>query len=111
MRIAKSREVAFFAEADAIPDIVTTIDEQVLPRFAALPHFLGFVALKSESGPRAEVVGLSFWASGLEDSEAVSEEFRDEVHRVTGTTPSRKSYDVLRVMVYDSEGEICVDLP
>lgn len=110
MRIAKSRVVAFYAEADLIPGIVSTIDEQVLPRFSALPHFLGFVALQSESGPRSEVVGISMWASGLDDSEAVSEEFRDEVHRVTGTTPSRKSYDILRVMVYDADGELCVDL-
>jgi len=51
------------------------------------------------------------WDAGLEDSEAISEEFRNEVHRVTGTTPSRKSYDIVRVMVYDSDGELCVDIP
>ena len=111
MRQAKSRIVSFFAESDQIPEVVHAIDNEVLPRFNQLPHFLGFVGLQSESGSRPEVVGISLWASDLDTSEAASEEFRDEIHRVTGTTPSRKGYDVLRVMVYDGDGELCIDLP
>jgi hypothetical protein len=111
MRVAKSRVITFFAEEEAIPTIVTTIDQEVLPRFTALPHFLGFVGLRSETGSRPEVVGISMWDSGLEDSEDISDQFRDEVHRVTGTTPSRRGYDILRVVVYDSDGELCVDIP
>ncbi len=111
MRLAKSRVITFFTEEENIPGIVTTIDQEVLPRFSALPHFLSFVGLRSETGNRPEVVGISMWDAGLEESEAISEEFRDEVHRVTGTTPSRKSYDIVRVMVYESNGELCVAIP
>jgi len=107
----KSRVVSFFTDAALIPDIVRSLDDEVLPRFQALPHFVGFVALRSETGPRPEVVGISLWETGLEGSEAVSEEFRSEVHRVTGTKPSRRGYDTLRVMVYDGDGRVCVDLP
>ena len=111
MPLAKSRVVNFFANADAVPEIVKAIDEEVLPRFSSLPHFLGFVALESEAGPRVEIVGISMWLAGLEESEAVSEEFRDEILRLTGTTPARKGYNIRRVMVRDANGDLCVDLP
>ena len=59
MRLAKSRVITFFTEEENIPGIVTTIDQEVLRRFSALPHFLGFVGLRSETGNRPEVVGIS----------------------------------------------------
>lgn len=111
MQTVKSRVVSFFADADLIPDIVRAIDEDVLPRYQELPHFVSFVALRSETGPRPEVVAISVWRSGLEGSEEISEAFRDEVHRVTGTTPSRRGYDTLRIVAYDADGQACVDLP
>jgi hypothetical protein len=107
---AKSRIVNFYVEPESVSTIVRAIDEEVLPRFAALPHFLGRVLLQSEAGPRPEVVRISMWAAGLENSEAISEEFRDEVLRLTGTNPARRAYDNLRIMVRDTDGEICVDL-
>jgi hypothetical protein len=81
-----------------------------VPRFSLLPHFLGFVALRSESGPRREIVAMSFWDDGLEGSESVSQEFRDEIRRVGATNPSRKAYDIVRVMVRDTQGEPYLDL-
>ena len=108
----KSRQVSFYVEPRLVPDVITTIDEEVLPRFSQMPHFLGFVALQSElGGARPEIVALSFSDDGLEDSETASEEFRDEIQRVTGTTSSRKAFDILRVMVHDTNGAPCHDSP
>ncbi len=103
--------MSFFVEQDQIPLVVQAVQEEVLPRFTQLPHFLGFVALQSEVGPRPEVVTMSFWEDGLEDSEAIAEEFRDEIVRVTGKTAARKAFDILRVMVRNTAGEVCVDSP
>jgi len=103
--------MSFFIDQDQIPLVIREVQEGVLPRFSELPHFLGFVALQSEVGPRPEIVAMSFWEDGLEDSEAVAEEFRDEIVRVTGKTPARKAFDILRVMVRNTDGEVCVDSP
>ena len=105
----KSRQVSFFVEEDLLPSVMRTVEDEVLPRFPRMSHFLGFVALRSEQGPRPEIVALSFWDDGLEDSEAVSEAFRSELQRVTGTASARKAFDILRVMVRDTKGEPCVD--
>jgi hypothetical protein len=53
---------------------------------------------------------MSFWDDGLEGSESVSQEFRDEIRRVGATNPSRKAYDIVRVMVRDTQGEPYLDL-
>lgn len=107
----KSRCVSFFVDELLIPEVVRRIQDDVLPRFSQLPHFLGFVALQSELGPRPEVVAMSFWDEGLDDSEAISEDFRNEIEAVTGTTPARRAFDILRVMVRDTNGQVCLDSP
>jgi len=103
--------VSFFVDEHLIPEVVRRVQDDVLPRFSQLPHFLGFVALQSELSPRPEIVAISFWDEGLDDSEAVSEEFRNEIEVVTGTTPARRAFDVLRVMVRDTNGRVCLDSP
>jgi hypothetical protein len=107
----KSRQVSFFVEEDLLPIVMRTVQDEVLPRFCQMPHFLGFIALRSEMGPRPEVVARSFWDDGLEDFEAISEEFRGELQRLAGTASSRKAFDILRVMVRDTNGEPCLDSP
>jgi len=106
----KSRQVSFFVEPDLVSGVMNAVVNDVLPRFSQLPHFLGFVALQSESGPRKEIVAMSFWDDELEGSESVSREFRAEIRRVVGTNPTRKTYDILRVMVRDTHGQPCLDL-
>jgi len=54
---------------------------------------------------------MSFWDDGLEDSEAISDSFRSEIQNVTGTAPARRAFDVLRVMVRDTNGDVCLDSP
>jgi hypothetical protein len=106
----KARSVIFFAEADQIADVKRRINEEVLPRFSDIPEFLGFVALQSE-GSRPEVVAMSFWKEGLERSEAISEEFRDVIERVTGAALARKEFDIVKIMMRGPSGEVCLDLP
>ena len=105
-----TRLVSFFAEPDQIPEIDRRINEEVLPRFLAVPQFLGFIVLQSD-GSRPEIVAMSLWNEGLEGSEAISEKFRDEVERVTGAAPARKEFNVLKMIVRGPSGEVVLDLP
>jgi len=104
-----TRFVSFFAESDQLPDVKCRIEKEVLPRFLAIPQFLGFVALQSE-GSRPEIVAMSFWEDSLESSEAISEEFRDEIERVTGTTPARKQFNVAKMLVRGPNGKVFLNL-
>jgi hypothetical protein len=106
----KSRQVSFFVEPDLLPGIMSAIANDVLPRFGQLPHFLGFVALQSESGYRREIVAMSFSDDELEGSESVSKDFRDEIRRIAGTNPTRRGYEILRVVVRDAHGRPCLNL-
>jgi hypothetical protein len=109
--VVKSRRVTFFVERRQIPEVMRTIETVVLPLYSARPHFPGFIALQSELGTRPEIVVISLWDNGLEDTEALSEAFRDEIQRATGMLPSRQAFDILRVMVRDINGHICLDSP
>jgi len=107
----KSRSVSFFVPDELVPEVVRRVQDEVLPRFSQMPHFLGFVTLQSELGPRPEIVAMSFWDDGLEGSEASSEDFRNEIEAITGTTPARRAFDILKVMVRDTNGKPCLDSP
>jgi hypothetical protein len=76
-----------------------------------LPRFLGFLALQSELGTRSEIVIITLWDDGLEATEELSEAFRNEIQRATGMMPARQAFDILRVMVRDAEGAVCLDSP
>lgn len=106
----KARSVIFFVLPDQMPDVERRIHEEVLPRFAQFPEFLGFVALQSD-GSRPEVTAMSFWSDELEGSEAISEEFRDDIERVTGAALARREFTIVKLMIRDSNGDICLDLP
>jgi hypothetical protein len=106
----KARSVIFFVLPDQMADVERRIHDEVLPRFAQCPEFLGFVALQSD-GSRPEVTAMSFWNDGLEGSEAISEEFRDEIEGVTGSALARREFTIVKLMIRDSNGEICLDLP
>jgi hypothetical protein len=97
----QGRSVNFFIDSEQLPDVLQAIDENVVPRFTALPHFVGLVVLRSRHGARTEVTGISLWDGELEDSEEIAAEFRKEVHRVAGTSASRKEFDVLRLEFRD----------
>ena len=89
----KARFVNFFAGSDRIPDVKRRINEEVLPRFSAIDEFLGFIILQSV-GSRPEIIAISFGDRGLDGSEAISEEFRDEMERVTGAVTAATTGNV-----------------
>ncbi|MGD0379452.1 MAG: hypothetical protein ABSC30_05650 [Acidimicrobiales bacterium] len=101
----KGRTVNFFIEPEALPEVLRAIDEDVLPRFRALPHFVGVVVLQSERGARIEVAGISLWDGDLEESEEIASEFRREVQRVAGTGAARTAYEVIRLELRDVPGD------
>ena len=98
----KGRTVNFFIEPEALPEVLRAIDEDVLPRYRALPNFVGVVVLQSQRGVRVEVAGISIWDGALEDSEEIAAEFRKEVHRVAGTGAARTEYEVIRLELRDN---------
>src|ERR1700722_7198950 len=93
----KGRTANFFINPEALPEVLRSIDEDVLPRYRALPNFVGVIVLQSERGARVEVAGISLWDGELEDSEEIAAEFRREVQRVAGTGAARTAYDVIRL--------------
>ena len=100
--------MVFYAEEEPKPDVKRRIDEEVLPRFSEVPHFLGFVAFQSE-GSR-QVVAMSFWDDGLEGSEAFSEEFRIEMERVTGAALARREFTIVRMLMRGADGAVYLDV-
>lgn len=103
----KSRMVQFYVESDELPLVMSTISNEVIPRFEQLPHFLGLTILKSDTTPRSEIMATSYWDDGLEGSAEESQRFVDEIIRVTGHNPSRKVFDILYAQVRDSSGALC----
>jgi hypothetical protein len=102
----KGRTVNFFIEREALPEVLRAIDEDVLPRYRALPHFVGVIVLQSVRGPRVEVAGISLWDGSLEDSEEIAAEFRQEVNRVAGTGAARTEYEVIRLELADGPKDL-----
>ena len=102
----KGRTVNFFIDPESLPEVLRVIDEDVMPRFRELPHFVGVVVLQSRRGSRVEIAGISLWDGDLEDSEEIAAEFRREVHRVAGTGAARTAYEVIRLELRDSNEEI-----
>jgi len=101
-RAVSVRSVLFFAEQDQMAEVERRINYDVLPRFSELPGFLGFLALLSDR-TRPEIIAMSFWHGELENSEAISERFRDEIERVTGAAPAREEFKVITMVMRDRD--------
>ncbi len=97
----KGRTVNFYVDPESLPEVLRAMDEDVIPRFRALPHFVGVVVLQSQRGSRIEIAGISLWDGDLEDSEEISAELRREVQRVAGTGAARTEYEVIRLELRD----------
>jgi predicted secreted protein len=100
----RSRQVNFFVGEERLSEVMEAVTNDVVPRFRELPHFLGLTVLKGDGVRRAELLATSYWDDGLEDSEAISMEFMDEIYRATGTNPSVKAYDIVFAAVRCSDG-------
>jgi hypothetical protein len=106
----KCRQVSFYLEPDLVPAALASITDDVLPRFLALPHFRGYVAMQSEDRSRREIVVTSFWDDGLAESEEASLAFVEAVQHAAGTNPARRTFEVLGAVVVDPSGQEPVDL-
>lgn len=69
-----------------------------------LPHFLGVTLVKTDHGDRAEVITTPYWDDGLEGSDEASVRFVGEIHRITGSNPTRKTFDILYAELWGGVG-------
>jgi hypothetical protein len=100
----KSRQVSFYVQLHEVSKLMAAVQDHVIPRYEALPHFLGLTVIKCDVRSRTEIIVTSFWDDGLEGSEQESSNFIDEIHKATGASPSRKAFDTLYAQVRDSAG-------
>jgi len=108
--IMKCRELTFYIDPNLLDASMTRVVDEVLPRFLGLSHFRGYVALESDHGSRRKVIVLSFWNDHLEESEAASLAFVDAVFEVTGTNPTRQTFELLSGMLIDFNGENRIEI-
>jgi hypothetical protein len=52
----KSRTVSFYIDLDALPPLMAAIEDIVIPRYEAIPQFLGLTLIKHDVLDRAEVI-------------------------------------------------------
>jgi heme-degrading monooxygenase HmoA len=100
----KCRQVTFFVENPDLVAMMEAVRDRVIPSYESLPHFQGVTVVRSDLGPRSEVVVTSFWDDGLEDSEEMSNRFVEEIAHATGRNPIRKPYETLYAQVRNSLG-------
>jgi hypothetical protein len=106
-----SRQVTAFVEPDALHSVVDTLIDEVLPVYCETPHFLGFTVIKSEAGPRTEIVATSYWDDGLEGSAHLSDQFMANIRAIEGVSASRRTFEILYVTMRDTTGGLCADRP
>jgi hypothetical protein len=100
----KSRVVSFYIDLDTLPPLMAAVEDLVIPRYEAIPHFLGLTLIKRDVQERAEVIVTSFWDDSLDESENQAKRFFDAITQLTGTNPSRRSYDTLYAKLRDPTG-------
>jgi hypothetical protein len=91
----RCRQTYFYVNKDRLPEVLKVVVDVLVPEYREVPHFLGATLIKADHGNRAEVITTSYWDDGLEGSEEVSLRFVDEIHRISGSNPSRKRFDTL----------------
>ena len=104
----KSRQLTFYVDSADLATVMEVVRDRVFPRYAALPHFLGLTAMKSDRDQRSEVIVTSFWDDGLQGSDDAAARFVSEIAELTGSNPIRATFDTLFAQVRDSTGTFCV---
>jgi hypothetical protein len=95
----RGRTVSFYIDSELMPTVLQVVDNELLPIYSSMPHFLGLVILESEvAGGRPEVVGLSVWDEEMDDSETVINGFLQRLYETTGVSASQRTYRVLRLV-------------
>jgi len=91
----KARTLTFSIDPARVPQVLEALDEQILPEYRKMPNFVGLVILQADHA-RRELVGISVWDGGLEDSAELLASFRQRLTALAGTAPTTATYDVLR---------------
>lgn len=103
--IVKARQVNFFIDPDMQEEVFRVIDEDVLPRYKALPHFVGMmlaegpIHTKLDGGRRREMLGVSLWDDSLDDSDSMVAHFRRRLLEISHETVAQKDFGVVRFVV------------
>jgi hypothetical protein len=100
----QSRQVTFYVDTATLAPMMVAIRDRVIPRYEALPHFLGLTAIKHDGLTQAEVIVTSFWDDGVAGSTDAAARFIDEIVTLTGRNPIRKTFDTLFAQVRTSSG-------
>lgn len=92
----KARTLTFYVDPERIAEVLRVLDEEILPRYRAMPNFVSLVLLHADYASR-ELLGLSVWDGDLAGSEEIMASFRQRLTSIAGIAPTAGTYDVLRV--------------
>lgn len=93
----RARTLSFYIDPSQLIDVMRVVDEEIVPAYRSMPHFVGLVILRSERTPR-QVIGMSFWDGDLEESEELIEGFRQRLREVADTSLATEPHEVLRLV-------------
>jgi hypothetical protein len=94
----KARTVSFYIDPEFVPQVLETLDNELIPRYQEVPHFVGLVVLEGEAEGRPEFVGISVWDGDRTDCDEVIEVFLRRLFDVAGTAATTRRYNVVRLV-------------
>ena len=92
-----ARSLTFYIEPDRLDEVLSVVDELIVPIYRELPEFVGLVVLQAEH-VRRELIGLSVWDGNLAASEEAIAGFREKIAVVSGASAATETFDVLRLV-------------
>jgi hypothetical protein len=104
-----SRQVTAFVAPESLDAVIATLIDEVLPIYREAPHFLGFTVVKSDKGPRTEVVAMSYWDDGLEGTAQLSDKFVAQIRAIDGVSAARRSFEIVHASMRDTTGDFCAE--
>lgn len=97
----RARTVSFYIDPQFVPQVLEALDNDLIPQYREVPHFVGLVVLESEIGGRPEFLGISVWDGDRTDCDDVIEVFLDRLFEVAGTSATTRRYNVVRLVTSD----------
>lgn len=95
--MTRARVLTFHIDADELPGLTAALD-CVGDQFAQHPDFRGLLCLEHDS-LRNEIVVITLWdGEGLEATQAVSEQGREQIAATSDLGVSSRCYNVLRLV-------------